>query len=414
MSEAAPTLEDASLTAGDGREGSLEPGDQRILVLAPTGRDSDLARDLLRGVGLNAHTCLDMSSLCEQLDRGAAVALLSEEALDPHTLELLSRFLVRQPPWSDLPVVVLASAVHNDGSTWRTQRMLELLGNVTFMDRPVRMATLVTAMKAALRARNRQYAAREVLERLKRQESEVRRRADFEQHLIGIVSHDLRNPINAITLSSALLLRRDALSERERSIVSRILTSADRANRLIRDLLDFTQARLGDGIPLERRSADLYQILHSVVEELQASHASRTIRVSLEGTGQGDWDADRLAQVISNLISNALHYSPEGSVVRVRGGGGDDEVWLEIHNEGEPIPAEVLPHLFEPYKRGTRERSSTKSLGLGLFIVHQIVTAHGGTVHVCSSPEASTIFTLHLPRIGVKAPTLSAAPQEVA
>ena len=249
------------------------------------------------------------------------------------------------------------------------------------------------------------FSTRELLARVEgavktaRAKEQLRQRADFEQQLIGIVSHDLRNPVSAILLGAAGLLRGDDLSERQTKTVVRIQSSAERASRMIRDLLDFTQARLGGGIRIERRKADLHQLVQGVLDEVEATHARREVRVRRDGDGRGQWDPDRLAQVVQNLVTNALKYSPEGTPVRVETHGEDGGVTLSVHNQGVPIPPEQFARLFEPLHRATGNLDKVgRSVGLGLYIVKHLVDAHGGTVDVRSTAEEGTTFTVRLPR----------------
>jgi PAS domain S-box-containing protein len=235
--------------------------------------------------------------------------------------------------------------------------------------------------------------------RQKEQEAELRRRVEFEQQLIGIVSHDLRNPIHAITLAAHALLRQEELDARATRASSRILSSAERAARMIRDLLDFTQARLGGGISLERRSTDLRQLVHQVLDEVGVAWPERHLQVSQRGCTTGEWDSDRMAQVVSNLVTNALKYSPQDTPVRVELRTESDSVELAVHNEGPPIPPDVLPRLFEPLQRGTPQVDrASRSIGLGLYIVKHLVEAHGGTVAAHSEQGLGTTFTVRLPR----------------
>jgi PAS domain S-box-containing protein len=230
-------------------------------------------------------------------------------------------------------------------------------------------------------------------------EQEARRRADFEQHLIGIVSHDLRNPLNAILMSATQLLRQEGLGEPQRRSLQRILSSAQRATRMLTELLDFTQARMGGALPVTPRPLDLHELTCQVLEEVQLAHPSRCIVLEQSGDGRGEWDGDRLAQLITNLVSNALTYGDERRAVQVRTLGQSDEVVLSVHNEGAPIPAEMMPQLFHPLRRGTSKGSrGNHSIGLGLFIVKHIVDAHGGNIHVDSTAENGTTFTVCLPR----------------
>jgi signal transduction histidine kinase len=256
------------------------------------------------------------------------------------------------------------------------------------------------------------FSARELLARvdgtvkLARERAERERllqeRIDFERQLIGIVSHDLRNPLAAITMSAATLLRRPDLEERQRRPLGRIFTSAERAIRMIRDLLDFTQARLGGGLPIKPQPFDLHALVRQVVEELQISHPERKLLIEEEGDGHGVWDADRLAQVLGNFLSNALHYGQPETPVRVTTRGQADTVTLAVHNAGTPIPEETLPRLFQPMQRGAgtgaADSGSGGGVGLGLYIVKHIVDAHGGTLQVTSTAEGGTTFAVTLPR----------------
>ena len=222
---------------------------------------------------------------------------------------------------------------------------------------------------------------------------------EFREQFIGMLGHDLRNPLNAITLC-AQQLQRCGLTEKQASLDARILTSARRMERMIHQLLDFARARLGGGIPVDRAPGDFFELCRRCVEELRASHPEQRLVLETLGDGQGAWDADRLEQVLCNLVINAFKYGAPGRPVRVRVEATGPEVVLTVHNEGTPIPPEALPHLFDAYQRAvsTRERGMDAGLGLGLYITWHLVRAHGGTVDVTSSAEAGTTFTVRLPR----------------
>ncbi|MFY2558308.1 ATP-binding protein [Corallococcus terminator] len=234
----------------------------------------------------------------------------------------------------------------------------------------------------------------------KRQEAEARRRAEFEQQLIGIVSHDLRNPLSAIQLGASVLARREDLNERTLRSVLRIQASAERAVRMTHDLLDLTQVRLGGGLPIHRRPVDLHELTQQVIDELQMSHSERRFRVESDGDAAGEWDPDRIAQMLGNLVGNALQYSPGDSRVTVRVHGEASRVMLCVHNEGPPIPDDAKERLFRPLQRArTGDSNAGRSIGLGLFIVKHIVESHGGTVDVTSREGQGTTFIAWLPRL---------------
>ena len=232
------------------------------------------------------------------------------------------------------------------------------------------------------------------------QQEAVRVRDD----LVAVVSHDLRNPISAISMSASVLLKREGLLDWQAKGLSRIYSAADRALRLIRDLLDSTQARV-EGIPVEPRPLDFHALAGHVVEEVQLAHPERRILFEASGEAHGAWDADRVAQVITNLVGNAVQHSPTDTPVRVGSRGLDGVVLLEVHNEGPPIPADLLPTLFEPFRRGKGAGGALGSVGLGLFISRRLVEAHEGTIEVTSTQGEGTTFTVRLPRTLSPVPT---------
>lgn len=225
-----------------------------------------------------------------------------------------------------------------------------------------------------------------------------RKRADLEQHLIGIVSHDLRNPLSTILIAASSILQR-AVDEPTRRAVARIKAATDKSHRMIRDLLDFTRARHGHVIQISVTILDFHRLTADVLNEIREIYPDRRIELAQRGSGEGEWDADRLSQVIHNLVSNALDYSPPDSEVQVRTEGHPDHVVLQIKNGGEPIPAERLAVIFQPLKpRSAKVNNNSHSIGLGLYIVEQIVLAHGGEVKAESSDANGTVFTVILPR----------------
>ncbi|WP_163990425.1 PAS domain-containing sensor histidine kinase [Pyxidicoccus caerfyrddinensis] len=237
-----------------------------------------------------------------------------------------------------------------------------------------------------------------------RVEQERQEEARFQERFIGVLGHDLGNPLAAVRLSSAALLARDTLTPDVRRVVERIDGSAGRMARLVKQLLDFTRARMAGGIPLRPREVSLEEVCRRIISELEPAHPQRGVCLEVQGDSQGIWDEERLGQVLSNLVGNALQHSPEGTQVRVRLAAADAHFQrLEVHNGGPPIPDSLRPRLFAPFHRAAPEPGQPKpqhhGLGLGLYIVSQIVTAHGGWVDVASSSDAGTCFSVTLPRV---------------
>jgi two-component system, sensor histidine kinase and response regulator len=241
-------------------------------------------------------------------------------------------------------------------------------------------------------------ALRASQEELKRQNEDLSRTVRFSEMFVGMLGHDLRNPLSAIT-TAASLLRKRADSDKVAKPAARILNSAGRMGRMIDQVLDFTRIRLGKGIPVERRELDLVETCRLAVDELDATASTRPVELRWAGGCVGHWDGDRLLQMISNLVGNALTHGRAPDPVSVHVDGMDPTfVALEVHNAGV-VPEGALPTLFEPFGTNPNGRSErSHGLGLGLFIGQQIVQAHGGTIEVTSSEEAGTKFVVRLPR----------------
>jgi signal transduction histidine kinase len=231
-------------------------------------------------------------------------------------------------------------------------------------------------------------------------EQEARRLTEVgevRERFLAILGHDLRNPLNTIKVAGSLLLVMD-LPEAAGSFVKRIVRAADRMIRMINDLLDFAAVRSGV-LKIERRYADLRDVCNEVADELRLVHPHREIVVDARGDLAGDWDVPRIAQVVSNLLSNAVTYSPHGTLVRLEARGHESDVTIDVHNEGKPIPDAVQARIFEPFQRGDASGGSAQGgVGLGLFIACEMVRAHGGTISLLSEEGRGTTFKLKIPR----------------
>jgi signal transduction histidine kinase len=183
-------------------------------------------------------------------------------------------------------------------------------------------------------------------------------------------------------------------------MANQIEKTMERATSILDDLLELTRSAFGSEIPLRRTEMDLGTLGGQIVEEMRSLSETRQIELTTLDEAKGEWDQARLGQVLSNLIGNALQYSAPGSTIAVRIVGEAEQVLVSVHNDGEPIPADEQRSIFKALMRGTDGGASTNSanLGLGLFITHKIVTAHGGTISVHSAVDAGTTFTIALPR----------------
>ncbi len=218
----------------------------------------------------------------------------------------------------------------------------------------------------------------------------------FRELFIGMLGHDLRNPLNAVFMATHLLGQ--TATETQRRNLARIDNSARRMERMIGQVLDFTRVRSAGGIPLERARCDLAAICTQVAEELAIGRPEPAVKLTFSGDATGLWDADRMAQVFSNLIGNALTYGRRDAPVRVSMHAMGPVVRCTVHNLGPAIPQASLARLFDPFRRARDAKATaTQGLGLGLFIAQQIAIAHGGSISVESSDAEGTLFTVVLP-----------------
>lgn len=350
---------------------------ERIAVLAPAGQDGPLAASLLADAGFACVVARDVDDLCRIVEEGAATALVAEEVLAPAAAARLRDVVARQEPWSDLPIVVLAAP---DAAPHARRPALELLvasANVALLDRPVQPMTLVSAARAALRARRRQYVTRDLLAQLA---ASLRTRDQF----LAMLGHELRNPLSAIQMASELILRRPEGAARPAAVIAR---QCGKLARLVDELLEVSRVASGK-IALQRARTDLRRIVERSIESVQPAAARAGIAVEPAlpaGAVAVDGDADRLGQVVGNLLSNAVKYTPRGGRVTVALERVGPSVLLRVRDTGVGIPAEMLERIFEPFTQaaGSLDRSEG-GLGLGLALVRGIVDLHGGTVHARS------------------------------
>ncbi len=282
-------------------------------------------------------------------------------------------------------------------------------GAVDYLLKPVDPDILRSKVKVFvdlyLRGEQLKRQALEIAEHRRIQE-EFQRAAELEQQLVGIVGHDVRTPLSAILATAQAQLASCQLEPAQRTAFERVSRGGERIRRIVDLLLDFTRARIGGGIPLSRIPGDLNEMCRRVADELQAARPGRELQCDLWPEAlQGEWDLDRLSQVLANLLDNAFKHGPSDRPVRLTTQEqGEDKVLFEVHNHGLPIPEELLPQIFEPFRRGESTGELTRtSLGLGLYIAQDIVRAHGGSLSVKSTAEEGTTFRVCLSRRPLKA-----------
>jgi signal transduction histidine kinase len=185
------------------------------------------------------------------------------------------------------------------------------------------------------------------------------------------------------------------LSENGSKCASRILNTCQRLDRMVQDIVDFTRGRFGEPMPLNRAPTDLRRILHNIIDEIQCANPELAIDLAAIENLNGEWDAERLSQLISNLVVNAIQHA-KAKQVTIRATNEDDHVLIEVHNEGPPIPRHLMTTIFNPLGRERPSERANAGLGLGLFICQEIVKSHNGTIMVTSSQDAGTTFAVRL------------------
>jgi signal transduction histidine kinase len=219
----------------------------------------------------------------------------------------------------------------------------------------------------------------------------------FRDLLLATLSHDLRDPLTAIQIGTSLLLRREKLEQRGTVTAKRVMASAKRISAMVDQVLDFTRLRVRGSLPCNRRLSNLGLIAASVVDEMDLAHPGRQIELEHEGNLDGQWDADRLTRLVSNLVANGLVHGDPASPVTIRAFDRGSDVLIVVHNSGAPIPPADLDAIFDPFRRPARPRTSA-GLGLGLFIAHEVARSHGAKIWATSSREEGTQFSTLLPR----------------
>lgn len=373
----------------------LETQEERVLVCTPTGRDAQLACDVIGRAGLTCVVCSDVQMLAAEIEAGAGTALIAEEALGSRVPDVLLRVLQRQPAWSEFPFVICTAAGETGAFGERARVLFEQLGNVTLLERPLRVITLTSAVRAAVRARRRQNEARELLAQL---EHAVRQRDRF----LATLGHELRNPLGTIRNAMYLLeelLPPDGPHEGPRALVVR---QVEHLSRLIDDLLDVARITAGKML-LQRTSLDVRQVVERAVEAVrvagQTGGHTVTTRLGAEPLPVHG-DAVRLEQIISNLLINAVKYTPSGGHVEVVASREGSEIVVCIRDDGVGISPDILPQIFELFAQAdaTLDRAQG-GMGIGLTLVRGLVELHGGRITATSDGAGrGAEFAVRLPR----------------
>ncbi len=363
----------------------------RIVVLAPSARDAPVTVSILAKAGLPSVVARDVAQACLLLDEGAAAVLVAEEVFAHGGGARLRDWLARQAPWSDLPVLVFTAAGAAAEARSPALETLAAHGNVALLDRPVRVVTLLSSVRAALRVRERQYRMRELLDELA---TSVRTRDQF----LAMLGHELRNPLAAILSATELLVRSPSDPERPAAVIAR---QTRKLTRLVDDLLEVSRVESGK-IALQRSVTDLRGAVERSLEGMAARAERGGVQLDVALPADPvpvDGDPMRLEQVVGNLVANALKYTPAAGTVTVELRVQDGRALVRVSDTGIGIAPDLLDEIFEPFTQASTSLDRSEGgLGLGLSLVRGLVALHGGDVRARSEgPGRGSEFLVELP-----------------
>ncbi len=376
--------------------------ESRILLRATTARDAVLAHDVLARAAIESHACADLSEVVQELRHGAGGLMLAEEAFAGPGVETLMSALAAQPAWSDIPLLVLARPGANSRTIAEIGRRF---GNVTLIEQPVRVAALVSVARSALRARERQYQMRTMLDGL----AEGDRRKD---EFLAMLAHELRNPLAPITTTLALLEAEAPGSSDVGRYHHLIRRQVEHMTRLVDDLLEVSRITRGK-FELQVVPILLAEVIEDAIDISRPMLDARAHTLTVDA-GAATWvegDRIRLTQVFSNLLNNAAKYTPPGGRVAISVRREASDVVIEIADNGiglAPQALEPIFQLFVQYNAGSR--GTLSGLGIGLTLVRTLVERHGGSVRAQSAgPNQGSTFTVRLPLLKSWRPWVPAA-----
>ena len=403
-----PSADDAGAYAWHHDDRSSLPSS--VAILTPTGRDGDVAGSVLARSGFAPIVCPDVEALCDAIEGAVGALLVAEEALGERNRARLLAALDAQPSWSNVPIVVLTGEEELSRSIPAALQAVAARANVTLLERPVRVATLVTTLRSALHARRRQFDLRDHLEERERNERalrEAREQAESanraKAEFLTMMSHELRTPLNAIGGYAQLLSLgvRGPVSPEQQLDLERIDRSQRHLLSLINDILNFAKIEAGH-VAFDIRPVSLGQVLQSVEPLVMPQLRARGIRYSdaaLECETTVRVDEEKTRQIMLNLLSNAIKFTPSGGAIRVTCEVSEGDVRVTVADSGVGIAAEKLDAIFEPFVQLERNFSSThEGTGLGLSISRDLARRMGGDLSVASTLGQGAAFTLTLPR----------------
>ena len=379
---------------------SLPSYDERVLLLAPTRRDGEVTGRALDAAGVACTACAGAAALAQELDAGVGALMLTELALGDPDIKVVLAALERQPDWSNVPTVLLCRDRDHSAVVMRS---LGRLRNVTLLDRPASMRSMVSAVHAALRERRWQYQLRDQLVRQREAEEALRKADQRKDEFLATLAHELRNPLAPIRTGLQVLERLPGTADPAARVFEMMQRQLGQLVRLIDELLDVSRIATGK-VVLHRERVDMREVVQLAVEGSQpvidaAGHSLR-VRVPahpLPTIG----DRSRLAQAVGNLLNNAAKYTPAGGHIEVALTAEGDDAVVTVTDNGMGIPPEMLARVFDLFAQVDRTLDRAQGgLGIGLSLVRSLMALHGGSVEARSAGiDRGSSFALRLPAL---------------
>jgi signal transduction histidine kinase len=373
----------------------------RVLIFAPIGRDAELTRELLERASIPCELYGSIARLNETLeDAGGGAVLLTEEALDARDFPAFVALLEHQPPWSDVPLLLFAGS--GTQLSVRTIRSIDALRNVTLLERPIRLAAVLSAVRAALRSRARQYEVRDLLVALHRARSEAESANRLKDEFLATLSHELRTPINAILGWTSMLARGQIDPHRMPRVLEALDRNAQAQAQLIADVLDVSRIITGK-LQLQPVTVDICDVAARATDAVRPAATAKNVTLTIR-EGPDCWafgDPDRLQQVFWNLLSNAVKFTPAGGSVDVDIASDGSAVSVIVADTGVGMAPEFVPFVFDRFRQADQTITRAHGgLGLGLSIVKHLTDLHGGTVAASSEGIGrGSRFEVRLPAV---------------
>ncbi len=388
--------------------------ERRVLVFPPGRRDGEVTRELLERAGLTCFVCYDTSTLAQEIEAGAGVIVLTDAALISAGFARVQTALSDQPPWSDLPIVLLCQT---GTQAPLAIRMIGSFTNVTLLDRPTSARTLVSAVQAAMRGRLRQYQTREQLvaledvqESLRERERQLHKADRRKDEFLAMLAHELRNPLAPIRNASELLARTLPVDDsRSQNVVGLVKRQVTHLTRLVDDLLDVSRITQGR-IELQRATVGLNSVIHQAIESvepLMREKRHKLLPAVAKEELHVDGDSARLVQCVVNILTNSAKYTDPDGEIHVGSRRDGDEGVIAVRDNGVGIPTDLLPQIFELFVQSDRTLDRSQGgLGIGLSVVRRLIEMHGGSVRADSEgPGLGSTFELRLPLVASQTAT---------